>query len=94
MLKANLLPVSCASTLIFITGLLAFGCSQFMMNYVGICAAFFSIGTVCSVFVFAIAVIKKIGSDTRGVALVLMWVFLLIGYFIELRHILANICLK
>ena len=94
MLKTNLLPISCASTLIFVTGLLAFGCSPFMMNYAGICAAFFSIGTVCSVFVFAAAVIAKIGSGTRGVALVVMWVFLLIGYFVELRHILANVCLK
>lgn len=92
--KKHILQSSYVSALIFVTGLLAFGCSTFLMSHVGVCAAIFSIGTVISVFVFAIAFISRNGSKPGDLFWVAVWILLMIGYFIELRHFLSHVCLK
>lgn len=93
-LKKFTLQISYITSLFFVTGLLAFGCSPFLMNHVGVCAAIFSVGTVVSVFAFAIAFISTNGLRPGALSWVAVWISLLIGYFIELRHFLSHICLK
>jgi hypothetical protein len=93
MIKDYVLPISYLAALLFITALLSFGCSRWLMSYVGIIAALFSIGTVCSVFVFLIAYISRAGSSAKGVVSAVVWVFILLGYFVELRRFLAHLCL-
>lgn len=94
MLKKYVLPISYLGTLVFLTALLAFGCSPFLMGYVGVCAVIFSVGAVSCAFVFVISFVSRSSGNEKWMIWVFAWILFLIGYFVELRHILAHLCLR
>ncbi|MEK7893090.1 hypothetical protein AAB992_39010 [Burkholderia contaminans] len=94
MIKRLILPISYAATIIFLTGLLAFGCSAYLIKYVGFCALFFSVGVVASVFLFLISFFAKNGSNLAGFFGAVVWVAALVVYFYVMRRIFINICYK